>query len=32
MVRFKEQILEHFPEAQGQSDGNNIILVFEKGK
>ena len=25
-VRFKEQILSHFPEAQAQSDGKNIIL------
>ena len=30
-VRFKEQILSHFPQAQAQSDGKNIILVFEKG-
>ena len=30
-VRFKEQILSHFAEAQTQSDGKNIILVFEKG-
>ena len=30
-VRFKEQILSHYPEAQAQSDGKNIILVFEKG-
>ncbi len=30
-VRFKEQILSHFTEAQTQSDGKNVILVFEKG-
>ena len=30
-VRFKEQIQSRFPEAQCQSDGKNIILVFEKG-
>ena len=30
-VRFKEQILSHFPEAQAQSDGKNGFLVFEKG-
>ena len=30
-VRFKEQILAHFTEAQAQSDGKNIILVFDKG-
>lgn len=30
-VHFKEQLLSHFTEAQTQSDGKNIILVFEKG-
>ena len=30
-VRFKKQILSHFPEAQVQSDGKKIILIFEKG-
>lgn len=30
-VKFKEQLVSHFPEAQVQSDGKNIILVFEKG-
>ena len=30
-VLFKEKILEHFPEAQAQSDGNNTILVFQQG-
>ena len=30
-VRFKDQVLSHFPEAQAQSDGKNAILVFEKG-
>ena len=30
-VRFKEQILKHFPYSQEQSDGKNVILVFEKG-
>ncbi len=30
-VRFKEQLLLHFSEAQTQSDGRNILLVFEKG-
>ena len=30
-VRFKEQLLSHFSEAQTQSDGKNILLVFEKG-
>ncbi len=24
-VRFKERILSHFPEAQTQSDGKNIV-------
>lgn len=30
-VRFKEQVLKHFPHAQEQSDGKNVILVFEQG-
>ncbi len=30
-VCFKKQILSHFPEAQAQSDGKNIVLIFEKG-
>ncbi|KAG0727322.1 hypothetical protein GWK47_034911 [Chionoecetes opilio] len=30
-VRFKEQILKHFPYSQEQSDGKNVLLVFEKG-
>lgn len=30
-VCFKEQILKHFPYSQEQSDGKNLILVFEKG-
>ena len=30
-VRFKEQVLAHFPHAQAQSDGKNLILVFEEG-
>ena len=30
-VCFKKQILSHFPEAQAQSDGENIVLIFEKG-
>ena len=30
-VKFKEQLVSHFPEAQVQNDGKNIILVFEKG-
>ena len=29
--KVREQILSHFAEAQTQSDGKNIILVFEKG-
>ena len=28
-VRFKEQLLEYFTNAQEQSDGKNVILVFE---
>lgn len=30
-VRFKEQVLKHFPHAQEQNDGKSVILVFEKG-
>ena len=30
-VRFKERILNYFPNAQEQNDGKNIILVFDKG-
>ena len=29
--RFKEQVLEYFTNAQVQSDGKNMVLVFEKG-
>jgi len=28
---FREQILSHFPEAQTQSDGKNVLLVFDQG-
>ena len=30
-VRFKEQLLKYFPHAQEQSEGKNVILVFEQG-
>ena len=30
-VRFKEQVLEHFSNAQQQTDGKNLVLVFEQG-
>ena len=30
-VLFREKILQHFPEAQTQSDGNNTILIFQQG-
>ena len=30
-IRFKEQVLSHFPEAQAQSNGANVLLVFDKG-
>ncbi|KAJ3583747.1 hypothetical protein NHX12_015620 [Muraenolepis orangiensis] len=30
-VCFKEQILKYFPQAQEQSDGKNVILVFKEG-
>ena len=30
-VLLKEKILEHFPEAQAQIDGNNTILIFQQG-
>ena len=30
-VRFKDRVLNYFPNAQEQSDGKNIILVFEQG-
>ena len=30
-VRFKEKILSHFHEAQAQSDGKNILLIFQQG-
>jgi hypothetical protein len=30
-VHFKEQLVPIFTEAQTQSDGKNIILVFEQG-
>ena len=31
-IRFKEQILSHFPEEQAeQSNGANVLLVFDKG-
>ena len=29
--RFKESLLEYFPQAQEQSDGKNKLLVFEQG-
>ena len=29
--RLKLQLLEHFPEAQEQYDGRNIVIVFKKG-
>ena len=28
---FKEMVLSHFPSAQEQIDGKNVILVFEQG-
>ena len=30
-TRLKLQLLEHFPEAQEQSDGKKVIIVFKKG-
>ncbi len=30
-VRFKEKILSYFHEAQAQSDGKNILLIFQQG-
>ena len=30
-ARFRDQVLKHFPHAQEQSDGKNVILVFEQG-
>ena len=30
-VCFKEELLKYFPHAQEQSDGKNVILVFEQG-
>ncbi len=30
-VRFKERVLLHFPNAQEQNDGKNVILVFDQG-
>ena len=30
-VRFKERVLEYFPNAQEQNDGKNAIFVFEQG-
>ena len=30
-VRFKEKVLNYFPNAQEQNNGKNIILVFEQG-
>ena len=30
-VRFKEQILSHFPDAQAQNDNKSILIVFKKG-
>ena len=30
-VRFKERVLEYFPNAQEQNDGKNVKLVFEQG-
>ena len=29
--RFKEQVLKYFPEAQAQSEGKNVVLVFPQG-
>ena len=29
--RFKDHILQQFPQAQEQSDGKNIILIFQQG-
>ena len=29
--RFKQQVLEYFPNAQEQNDGKNTILIFEQG-
>ena len=31
-TRLKKQLLEHFKEAQEQSEGKNTILVFKEGK
>lgn len=30
-TRLKEQLLKRFPEAQAQSEGRNVIVVFESG-
>lgn len=30
-VRFKERVLEYFPNAQQQNDRKNLVLVFEQG-
>ncbi len=30
-VRFKERVLEYFPNAQEQNDGKDVILIFEQG-
>eukprot|EP00745_Piridium_sociabile_P022178 TRINITY_DN34414_c0_g1_i3.p3 TRINITY_DN34414_c0_g1~~TRINITY_DN34414_c0_g1_i3.p3 ORF type:complete len:107 (-),score=18.04 TRINITY_DN34414_c0_g1_i3:1156-1476(-) len=30
-TRFKEMILSHFPGAQEQRKGTNVIIVFEQG-
>jgi len=30
-VQFKEQVLLRLSEAQAQSDGKNMLLVFDKG-
>ena len=30
-VRFKERVLEYFPNSQEQNDGKNVLLVFEQG-
>ena len=29
-VRFKELLLSHFPDAQAQNDGKNILLIFKQ--
>ena len=30
-TRLKVQLLEHFPEAQEQFDGRNIVIIFKEG-